>query len=309
MSKIEKNPLISVVITTKNEAKNIERCLRSVKLQSYANIELIIVDNNSEDKTKQLAREYTKLVFNKGPERSTQRNFGMIEVATGKYVMFVDADMVLSPDLISTAVNFLEKKKPVALFISEIVLGSNFWSRVRRFERSFYDGTLIDGARIFRQSAFKKIKGFDETLYACEDWDLDKRLHKLGKILSLPQNKKITNKNWPLYSFVRNRGIKPEKFSAVLYHNESEFNLKKYLDKKSYYSANFDVYIKKWGIDDPDLKKQFGFTYRFFGVFWENGKWLKLIINPILAAGVYYLRFLVGWRFLKNIIIHRPRTK
>lgn len=302
MPKIEKNPLVSIVITTKNEAKNIERCLRSVLLQNYNNIETIVVDNNSKDKTKKIAKKYTKLVFNKGPERSTQRNFGMIEVASGKYVMFVDADMVLSPDLISTSVDFLEKKKPLALFISEIVLGANFWSRVRRFERSFYDGTSIDGARIFRQSIFNKLKGFDETLYACEDWDLDKRLRQIGKVLSLPVSKVTAGKSWSLHKFVKNRGVNSEEHSSVIYHNESEFNLKKYLDKKSYYSANFDVYIKKWGMGDPDLRKQFGLSYRFFGVFWENGKWRKLFTHPVLAIGVYYLRFLVGLKFLKNKI-------
>jgi glycosyltransferase involved in cell wall biosynthesis len=43
------NPLVSVVITTKNEEKNIENCLRSINVQGYNNIEIIVVDNNSDD--------------------------------------------------------------------------------------------------------------------------------------------------------------------------------------------------------------------------------------------------------------------
>ena len=63
-----KFPLVSVIITTKNEEKNIKTCLVSIKNQTYQNIEIIVVDNNSIDSTKKLASEYTKYVYNKGPE-------------------------------------------------------------------------------------------------------------------------------------------------------------------------------------------------------------------------------------------------
>ena len=63
-------PLVSVVITTKNEEKNIDNCLESIKLQTYPQdrIEIIVVDNNSSDKTKEIARRYTNNVLNCGPE-------------------------------------------------------------------------------------------------------------------------------------------------------------------------------------------------------------------------------------------------
>ncbi|MFH0876438.1 MAG: glycosyltransferase [archaeon] len=47
---------VSVIVTTKNEERNIARCLVSVKNQSYPNIEIIVVDNNSSDKTKEIAK-------------------------------------------------------------------------------------------------------------------------------------------------------------------------------------------------------------------------------------------------------------
>jgi len=54
-------PIVSVVITTKNEENNIENCIKSVKNQAYPP-ELIVVDNNSTDRTKELARKYTDKV-------------------------------------------------------------------------------------------------------------------------------------------------------------------------------------------------------------------------------------------------------
>ena len=55
---------ISVIITTRNEAKHIKECLQSIGKQTYPQerIEIIVVDNNSSDKTKEIAREYTDKV-------------------------------------------------------------------------------------------------------------------------------------------------------------------------------------------------------------------------------------------------------
>lgn len=265
--------LISVIITTKNEEKNIENCLKSIKNQSYSQekIEVIVVDNNSTDKTKEIALKYTSKVFDKGPERSAQRNFG-VEKSSGEWFLYLDADMILSENVIKDCVNeVIANTEIIALHISEIIMGEKFWSKVRRFERSFYDGTAIDGVRFIKKSEFQKVGGFDEKLTGPEDWDLDKKLKKNGKInlVKIP-----------------------------IYHNEAEFDLKKYLNKKGYYAQKFDEYIVKWGKDDPDIKKQFGIYYRFFGVFVENGKWKKIITHPFLTGGMYFLRGLVGIKFL-----------
>ncbi len=272
--------LVSVIIATKNEERNIEFCLRSVLAQTYPkeDIEIIVVDNYSPDRTveiiNELQKEFASLnlkVFNRGPERSAQRNYGVWQ-SQGKYILYLDADMELGEKVIEECAERVENNKEiVGLYIPEKITGESFWSKVRNFERSFYDGTVIDAVRFVRREKFLEAGGFDEKLYACEDWDLDKRLKELGE-----------------FSMIKSR----------LYHNESYFSLKKYLAKKKYYSRNVGVYIEKWGRDDPDIKKQFGFWYRYFGVFTEKGKRKKLLRHPILAGGMYFLRFLVGAKYL-----------
>lgn len=294
-------PLVSVVISTKNEEKNIENCLKSIVFQTYPkeNIEIIVVDNNSTDKTKEISQKYTEKVFNKGPERSAQRNYGMLEKSTGEYLMFLDADMILSPDVIERCVRRMESEESlVGIYISEVVLGNSYFSKIRRFERSFYDGTVVDGARFIKKSVFEKIGGFDEDLYAAEDWDLDKRLKKLGNLEILENKEPVDLRTWEFKDFILEKGVNPSDFGSVIYHNESEFNLKKYISKKKYYSKNFNKYLDKWDREDLDIKKQFGFWYRFFGVFIENGKWRKLVSNLHLVFGMYFLRFLVGLSFI-----------
>lgn len=298
------NPLVSVVITTKNEEKNIETCIKSILAQTYPqeSIEIIVVDNNSTDKTKELAQKYTQKVFNKGPERSAQRNYGLLEKSSGGYLLYLDADMILAPNIIENCMRTVTTNPNfVALHISEVVLGKKYFSKVRRFERSFYDGTVIDGARFFKKDVLKKVNGFDETMSGPEDWDLDKKLKRLGKIGMLDRTQYPENvTTWALYGFIKERGVYPKDYGCVIYHNESEFDLKKYLAKKAYYAKSFDGYVAKWGKDDPDIKKQLGMVYRFFGVFVENGKWRRILSCPCLSAGVFILKFLVGLSYYKS---------
>lgn len=304
--KDKRKPLVSVVITSKNEEKNIGNCLESIRRQTYPRnfLEVIAVDNNSSDRTKEIAKKYTNNVFNRGPERSSQRNFG-VEKSRGKYVIYLDADMILSSSVIERSVEKLEKNKLVALYIPEIVLGSSYWSKVRRFERSFYDGTAVDCVRVIRKHVFKKIGGFDLSLVGPEDWDLDKKVREFGKVEVLDKydfegiNNKLATFNYSSKDFIE--GLNKLSPLGLIYHNESKFNLGKYFQKKKYYARSFKTYIKKWGKNDSDIKKQFGFSYRYFNVFLENEKWKRLFLHPVLIIGVFFLRLLVGIGYLISL--------
>lgn len=268
-------PLVSVIVTTKNEEKNISNCLRSIKKQTYKNIEVILVDNFSEDKTAEIAKEYSAKVYCKGNERSAQRNYGA-KVASGEYILYLDADMILSPDLIKECVEACRQGK-VALYIPEFIVGKGFWIKVRDFERSFYTGTVIDAVRFVGKNAFLQVGGFDGTLIGPEDWDFDRRVRKIGQT-----------------------GL----ICTPLYHNEGSFDMQRYLKKKKYYSKGIKDYVKKWGANDKETKKQVGLRYRLIGVFVEKGKWKKLIRNPLFTVAMYCLRLRVAMEYLQSTKHH-----
>lgn len=297
-------PLVSVVVTTRNEEKNIGNCLNSIRAQTWSAIESIVVDNYSNDTTLEISARLADKVATMGPERSAQRNHGMINLASGDYVMYIDADMILSPSLVESCVEHIQRTAAAALHLSETVLGTRYFSRVRCFERGFYDGTPIDGARFFHRRTFIHVGGFDEALFvkgSGEDWDIDKKIKQVGKIAALPAiAAKPYHGNWVFAHFVAERGVpfKPE--HVGIYHNEAEFELVPYLRKKSYYTQGFDGYIEKWGRDDPDIRRQFGLGYRYWTVFTEKGKWLRLLRRLDLAFGMYFLRVLVGLVFILN---------
>ena len=255
-----------MIITTKNEEKNIENCLQSIQNQTFKNIELIVVDNFSEDCTVEIAEKYAAKVFSKGPERSAQRNCGA-NVSSGEYLLYLDADMILSPSVIDECVEKCEAYRVHALYVPERIVGEGFWIRVRDFERSFYTGTVVDVVRFVRKDFFEKVDGFDENLVGPEDWDFDRRVRRIGRTAIV---------------------------DAPLYHNEWRFNLKRYLKKKIYYSKDFKNYVRKWGPNDQETAKQLGAWYRLMGIFLEKGKWKKLFRNPILAIAMYYLRLRVA---------------
>lgn len=264
---------VSIVITTKNEEKHIENCLRAVLAQRYAReqMEIIVVDNGSIDTTKQIAFQYADNVYDVGGERSTQRNFG-IDRAMGKYILFLDADMILGEGILAECVQSCENEGYIALYIPEKITGEGFWIKVRDFERSFYDATVIDCVRFIRRDKFLEAGGFDENLIGPEDWDFDRRIRKFGKVGQI---------------------------ETPLYHNEGDFNFKRYLEKKNYYSKTFIKYIEKWGENDAIIKKQLGFAYRYWVVFTENGKLKRLLAHPGLALGMYFLKLIVGLQYVK----------
>jgi glycosyltransferase involved in cell wall biosynthesis len=269
---VKANPAVSVIITTKNEEKNIENCLRSIRAQTLKNIELIVIDNFSKDQTVEIAKKHGAKVYIKGPERSSQRNYGA-QVASGEYLLYLDADMILSPNVMKECINKCEREKIDALYIPERIVGEGFWIKVRDFERSFYTGTVVDAVRFIRKESFERVKGFDESLVGPEDWDFDRRMRKICQT-----------------------GI----INTPLYHNEGKFNMNRYLKKKNYYSTGIKNYIRKWGPNDPETMKQIGAWYRLMGVFVEKGKWKKLIGHPLYMIGMYCLRLRVAIAFLQS---------
>ena len=98
---------VSVVVSVYNGEKYIEKCIKSILRQSYKNIELIVVNDGSIDKTKKILDKYKEsiVVINKNNTGvSDSRNRG-IDKATGEYIMFCDADDWLDKKAVELAIN------------------------------------------------------------------------------------------------------------------------------------------------------------------------------------------------------------
>ncbi|MBU1132068.1 glycosyltransferase [Patescibacteria group bacterium] len=242
------NPLISVIIPTYNSAGFLDDCLNSIKNQSYANIELIVIDNNSKDNTKGIAGKYTEKVFNREPERSAQRNFG-VKMCAGDFVLIIDSDMHLSPNVVSACVEKVSQNDDIkGLIIPEESFGEGFWSQCKKLERSFYVGVpWMEAARFFRRQTFEEMAGYNENNTGTEDFDLPQRISsKYG-----------------------NSSIRAVK--EYIYHNELRLSLLKTCKKKYYYAKKLDAY-KEEKSNSNNFKKQSSIFSRYKLFFSEPKK-------------------------------------
>ena len=217
----------------------------------------IVIDNGSSDRTEKIARQFTSKIYNFGPERSSQRNFGTVKSA-GKFFLFLDADMELSPAVIKECVGLVSSDSKIgAVIIPEQSVAHTFWENVKAFERSFYfeeGDSTVEAARFFEKEVYKKAGGYDESITGPEDWDLPETVKDLG------------------YKIGR---IKSE----ILHYEriDSPVSLAK---KKFYYALKAHRYIKKRHMSVFGPKT----IYFLRPVFYT--KWKKLISHPVLAIAM-----------------------
>lgn len=253
-----KDLLVSVILTTKNEGANVARFLNSIKNQRSVKPEIIVVDNNSCDDTKDIASKFTDKVYNHGPERSVQRNFGA-EKSSGKYLLFLDADMELSPGVIQDCVDTTQKLNVKILTIPERTVGEGFIPQIRKFEREMYlEEPDYEVPRFYERELFFKFGGYDKNLTGPEDYDLPYRI---------------------------SREYKVGRSNDFILHHEENLTLKKLLSKKYYYAKRGASYASK----HPKLVWVQG-TILFRRVYLRN--WRKFVHHPLLGISFLWVRLL-----------------
>jgi len=200
-NKIEKQPLVSVVIATYNREKYIKRAIESVLNQTYKNIEVIIIDDSSADKTKniisELNQKHTGIIYIKNKNRIgfiKSLNKG-IETAKGKYIARIDDDdFWCDPQKLEKQVNFLEKNQDYILVGGRYILIDETGQKVQRFlpetdeeirKAILFACPFPHSAIVFRKDSWGKIGGYNECY--SEDWDFELRLGKLGKFYNFPE--------------------------------------------------------------------------------------------------------------------------
>lgn len=186
-------PLVSVVIPTYNSERTLARCLESVTNQTYKNIEVVIVDKNSCDKTVAIAKGFGARVFVvNAEERSQQMNFG-IRQSKGKYVYRIDSDFIIEPEVVEEAVRKCEYEGYDAVCIHNTSDSTiSFWSRVRKLERDCYrDDELNVAARFFKKEVLEAVGGFNTSLVAGEDYELQKRIKERGFRIGKIQHQEV----------------------------------------------------------------------------------------------------------------------
>lgn len=200
-------PLVSIIMPSYNHAQYVREALRSVAEQTYPNIELIIIDDGSQDETPRLIKEaLAELKRDMRVEFRTQENAGLcttlnraLELARGEFVQFIASDDAYLPEKTTLSVAALKTASPdvAAVYSDGYLIDEKSWRRGVFSEKyrvpmgkSLHRELLIANwipamGVLYRRSVLTALGGFDAEL-KFEDWDLLLRLTQAHQIIRIP---------------------------------------------------------------------------------------------------------------------------
>lgn len=179
--------LLSIIIPTKNEEVFLPKLLNSIKKQNFSDYEIIVADSKSEDKTLEIAKEFG-CITTEGGIPSVARNNGA-KLARGKYLLFLDADVILPEGnfIINVLREFREKNLAGASTLSYPTITKmeyrlffwlwNKWNILSQYFHPQAAGYCI----ITLKKEHDAIGGFDETIYFGEDSEYSYRMSRKSK--------------------------------------------------------------------------------------------------------------------------------
>ena len=181
---------VSVVVPAFNEESQIASCLESILESHYAVVEIIVVDDNSTDKTVEVASKYPVRIIRRGSrgERCVARNDG-IQAAQGEIVAFVDADCTVDPDWLEILISDFTGERIVGVGGVVLTKESALVAKYRSFiQKEPYSESnkpveascLPGGNSCYRSEVLKDIGGFDPAFFRLECLDLGLRLRAKG---------------------------------------------------------------------------------------------------------------------------------
>jgi len=199
-----KHPLISVVIPVFNEEKFIGETLRNLLEQDFNNFEIIVVDNNSTDKTVEMAKKFGAIVFsekNQGVVLARQKGFLK---AKGKIIASTDADTILPKNWLSKIFGEFKKDENLVAFggscyfysgpILVRLVSQHLLTLFLIFDKFFSGGWNLMGCNMaIRKEVFLKIGGFNTNLKINEESEISSRLREVGKVILNPNFKVKTS--------------------------------------------------------------------------------------------------------------------
>ena len=239
------NHKVSVIIPTYNRTFYLAETLNSVLLQTYKDIELIVVDDGSSDNTEETIKNTSQEIryfYQENQGVSAARNKGVLN-SQGDFISFLDSDDLWEKRKLEKQMDFFRMNKE-----AKICYTDEIWIRKGRranqmkkhikysgdiFERSLPLCIISASSVMIKREVFNKIGLFDESLQVCEDYDLWLRISKEFPVCFLDEkliikrgghHDQLSKKYWGMDRFrisaleklLSNGGLTPKQRDAVL---------------------------------------------------------------------------------------------
>ena len=180
-------PKVSVVVPTYNSERTLSKCLKSICNQSYPYHETIVVDSFSHDNTVNIAKGFEAIIIQSKCNPALARNIGIAN-STGKYVLFLDSDQILSTRVIEECVNKCTVEKVGMVRIPEVFIGKGFWSSCSAIWKNYYgkveqlrstsEGLISGEPRFFNKEQITSVGMLDRRMVFGEDYFLYEKMKK-----------------------------------------------------------------------------------------------------------------------------------
>lgn len=193
------NETVSVIIPSYNRANFLSRAIDSVLQQTYLPLEIIVIDDGSADNTSKILTSYGSRIThfsqtNQGV--SCARNAG-IKLASGKWLAFLDSDDAWKKNKLQTQIEAIQKQPEYRICHTEEIWYRNNKRVNPKNKHKKYGGKIFErclalclispSSVLLQRSLIDEIGLFDETLPACEDYDLWLRITAFYPVLFLEQ--------------------------------------------------------------------------------------------------------------------------
>ncbi|MEM9773166.1 MAG: glycosyltransferase [Chloroflexota bacterium] len=186
------NPKVDIIIPAYNQGHYLKASVDSALSQTWQNLEVIIVDDGSTDNTAAVAKSFTDsrvtYIYQENAGLSAARNTGLRNM-TGEYVSFLDSDDLFFPKKLDILLKQFEKKSNLGMCAGNSVLineegepiGKTYGMGMPDKPEEWLLGNRIHvGSAVVKSEWIKRVEPFDESLRACEDWDMWLRLSAAG---------------------------------------------------------------------------------------------------------------------------------
>ena len=194
----------SIVIPTLNEESTLSSNLKFLRsLKEKLEAEIIVVDGQSYDKTKEIARSLTDKLYDVNPSRSSQLNKGITH-ADGEYYIFLHVDTIITDKGINSISNINDDFKwgffPVKL--DQKSLCYSFLTFCINLRSKLFNYCTGDQVLVIKKSTFYEVNGFRE-ISLMEDIDISDRLKKIFDPVILDGHAITSSRRWKKHGYLR----------------------------------------------------------------------------------------------------------
>ncbi len=254
---MKEEPKVSIITAIYNGEKYISETLACLLDQNYTNWENIVVDDGSTDDSAEIIRSFVekdnryKYFHQENQGAAAARNMA-IRNSTGKYILPLDADDLISKDYVREAVEILGNHPEIKLVYCNALMFGNKKGPFILPEYSFKDliiKNMIINSSMYRRSDYDLTTGYDSAMFSSEDWEFWISLLKTGGEVY-----KIAENHW---FYRRHADSKNDKY----HHRRAELRQIVYQKHKELYSDLFDNPIQTY-IDFQLYKKYYNFCRR-----------------------------------------------